>query len=116
MKSPMMPVLTWFFRFISCPLGLACFFVSFDMLYVWGLEGRSSRRRPPRPSASRRSSSPGAYRASPRGVVDTPDHRIGAGSKEFAPILIPGSGGSGKSGDQPSTCSSWVWLCLLSES
>lgn len=49
-----MIALVWFFRLVSFPLGLACLFVSLDMLYVWGLDGRTSRRRAPKPTAGRR--------------------------------------------------------------
>jgi hypothetical protein len=34
-----MDILIWFLRFFSILLGLACMFVSIDMLYIWGLEG-----------------------------------------------------------------------------
>jgi len=61
-----MPGLIWFFRVISFPLGLACIFVSLDMLYVWGFDrGPPRRSRRPGPSSSRYPGSK-VYRARPR--------------------------------------------------
>jgi len=53
-------VMIWFFRIISFPLGLACIFVSLDMLYVWGFDSAPPKRiRRPVPPPPRRG---GAYR------------------------------------------------------
>ena len=62
-----MLTLIWFFRMVSFPLGLACIFVSLDMLYVWGLDGRRPRRRRyPRPPRPPRQGGPVGYRTGAR--------------------------------------------------